>query len=295
MPRTTAYALALLLASALLPTACGPRQASPPPRGDATASPDATAPPAPADTAPSGGLHPATAPALVYFARDERVAACYRKVATPAVARGAMLELLKGPTAAEKAAGVTSAIPAGTRLLGLDISGGTATVDLTGEFDDGGGTLSMSMRVAQVVHALTQFSTVERVSFRMDGAPLTVLGGEGLLIGEPQTRADWEDYAPAVLIEHPAFGQRPSSPLKVSGTANVFEGVFRLDLTAPNGTLLASPMVQATSGTGTRGTFSTSIAYSPWAHGTGELTAWYESPKDGSRIDVYTVPLTLEP
>lgn len=295
MSRTTTYALAILIASALLATACGPKQAVAPTGDGATVTPDATAPPAPADTAPSGGLHPASAPALVYFARDEKVAACYRKVATPAVARGAMLELLKGPNAAEKTAGMTSAIPAGTRLLGLDVAGGTATVDLTGEFDDGGGTLSMSMRVAQVVHTLTQFSTVERVSFRMDGAPLTVLGGEGLLIGEPQTRAGWGDYAPAVLIEHPAFGERPSSPLRVSGTANVFEAVFRLELTGPGGTVLASPVVQASSGTGTRGTFSTSIAYSPWVHGTGELTAWYESPKDGSRVDVYSVPLTLEP
>ena len=61
-----------------------------------------------------------------------------------------MEELLAGPTAQESAWGFTSEVPDGTSLLGISIEGGTARVDLSGEYDSGGGTLSMTMRLAQV-------------------------------------------------------------------------------------------------------------------------------------------------
>lgn len=291
--RTFLVAASVIVAAAL--AGCGRAGTTPTP--EPTASVIATAslgggiPAGPADQQPSGGLHPANAPASAYLVAGEKVAPVARTVAMPAVARGAMLALLSGPTAAEKAAGYTSAIPAGTKLLGIAIDGDIAIVDLSGEFDDGGGTLSMSLRAAQVVHTLTQFANVERVRFRMDGQPLELLGGEGLEVAEPQTRAMWEDYAPAVLVEGPAAGSQVYAPLKVRGTANVFEAVFNLDVVAPDGTVLASKTVHATSGTGTRGTFSAVLDFTPWTSGTGTLVAWYDSPKDGSRVVVAEVPL----
>ena len=60
----------------------------------------------------------------------------------------------------------SSAIPAGTRLLGLSIAGQIATVDLSSEFESGGGATSVLGRLAQVVYTLTQFPTVTSVSSR---------------------------------------------------------------------------------------------------------------------------------
>lgn len=299
--RTLCLALAALTA-AFATVSCTPRRSTATP-----SAPPATSTPA-ATSAPAGGLpagpgeqttgtavHPASAPVSAYFVSAEKVAPCARTASMPALARGAMLALLEGPTAAERSAGYSTAIPAGTRLLSVSIHGDTATVDLSGEFDDGGGTLSMSLRAAQVIHTLTQFAGVKRVRFRMDGEPLELLGGEGIEIAEPQTRAMWEDHVPAVLIESPGAGAVVASPLTVRGTANVFEAVFTLDVVDPDGAVLASRVVHATSGTGTRGTFSASVPFTPWAAGTGHIVAKVASPKDGSWQTVVSVPIRTAP
>ena len=87
----------------------------------------------------------------------------YREIPqTQQVAAAAMNALIAGPTADEKASvpALSSAVPADTMLLGISIDDGLATVDLSREFEAGGGTFSMAARLAQVVFTLTQFPTV---------------------------------------------------------------------------------------------------------------------------------------
>ena len=124
----------------------------------------------------------------------------------------------------------------------------------------------MFMRLAQVVFTLTQFPTVEGVEFKLDGKPIDVLGGEGIIIDHPMTRADYEDLSPAILVESPTLGDTVSSPVRVTGTANVFEAVFRINIVDWDGLIIADQRVQATSGTGTRGTFDVTISTPsrPW-------------------------------
>ena len=81
-----------------------------------------------------------------------------------------------------------------------------------------------------------------------------------------------------------------TSPLSVRGTANVFEAVFQLELLDADGRVLAKTRVQASSGTGTRGRFAVTLRFSP-AASEGKLVAFALSPKDGSRIDVVTIPV----
>ncbi len=167
----------------------------------ATTAPATTAPAttAPATTAPGATTTaPAAIPVDVFFIRDEKVAPSSRDVTPPAVARGAMEALLAGPTAADQADGLTSSIPVGTRLLGLRITpAGVAEVDLSGEFASGGGSLSMLTRVAQVVYTLTSFPTVRSVRFLIDGERVEAIGGEGVIVDHPLTRADVAGQAPA--------------------------------------------------------------------------------------------------
>ena len=120
-----------------------------------------------------------TSSVAVYFLRGEKVSPVRRAIAaTPAVARTALTELLAGPTEEEVASGLKSAVPAGTGLRDVSISGGVATVDLDGTFDHGGGSASMLGRVAQVVATLTRFPTVDRVAFRIDGRPVEAIGAK---------------------------------------------------------------------------------------------------------------------
>src|SRR5439155_26106165 len=107
---------------------------------------------------------------------------------TTAVGGAAIDALLARPSATERAHGIGTLVPADTSRLGLDISGGTATVDLSSEYQSGGGSLSMTMRLAQVVYTLTQFPTVQRVALHLDGEPVTVFSGEGIVLDRPQTR-----------------------------------------------------------------------------------------------------------
>jgi len=132
----------------------------------------------------------------VWFARGEQLVSERRTHArTPRVATAAVSALLAGPTSAERAAGVKTAIPAGTRLLGVSINDGVATVDLTSQYQSGGGSLSMQVRLGQVVYTLTQFPTVKSVRFALDGAPVNVFSSEGIVLGHPVGRADYRDLA----------------------------------------------------------------------------------------------------
>jgi sporulation and spore germination protein/immunoglobulin-like protein involved in spore germination len=229
-----------------------------------------------------------------YFLMGEKVAAAHRQVAvTQAVATAAMRELLAGPSAGDRDAGMATAVPAGTRLLGISIAGGTATVDLSGAFESGGGSLSMTARLAQVTFTLTQFPTVGQVVFELDGKPVTVFGGEGIMLDHPATRSSFESLAPAILVEQPGRGWTVESPFHVSGSADVYEAQFELELTDGAGHVLTRQPVHASSGTGTRGTFDTTVSFPTGSAGAATLTVFDLSPKDGTRIDVVTVPLRL--
>lgn len=256
--------------------------------------------PATAPATPAAGEVTVTPPAAqtvlkIYLDLDEKVQPVERRVPqTKAVMAAAMTALLAGPTAAERKAGLDTLIPKGTRLLSAKVSSGVATVDLTGTFDDGGGSLSMTNRLAQVVYTLTQFPGVTGVRVKLDGKAVTVFGGEGLDLSSPQKRSDYEYSTPAILVDAPARGATVTSPLHLTGTANVFEAVFQLEVLGPDGTVKAFRTVTASSGTGTRGTWSATVPFSLGEPGVGGVRVFTLSAKDGTtRENVVDVPLNM--
>lgn len=133
----------------------------------------------------------------VFFVKDgEYAETVTRSVETPSVAGNAIRALISGPSGDEEDHGLSSAVPANTLLLGLTIDDGLATIDLSREFETGGGSFSMLSRLAQVVYTLTQFDSVDRVQFRIDGEPVTVFSSEGIVLDEPVTRADFTSALP---------------------------------------------------------------------------------------------------
>jgi hypothetical protein len=228
----------------------------------------------------------------IYLVRGEHVGVARRSVAaTPGVLRAALTELLAGPSAEEEGWGLMSAVPDGVEVLGVDLADGTATVDLTGSFDDGGGSLSMLLRLAQLVHTATQFPTVERIALRLDGEPVTTFSAEGIELPPTLTRADVEQQAPAILVESPAPGDEVASPLRVRGTANTFEATLEVELVGGAGEQLASTFGTATCGTGCRGAFSIDVPFD--GSGPATLRAFERSAKDGSETKVVEIPLVL--
>jgi spore germination protein GerM len=102
--------------------------------------------------------------------------------------RAALLELLRGPTAAERGRDITSALPRGTRLVAVHVTGRTATVDLHGGSRRAwlaGGFYA----TAQVVYTVTARHGVERVWMRVDGHRCCVFDHSGRPYRRALTRA----------------------------------------------------------------------------------------------------------
>jgi hypothetical protein len=262
-----------------------------------TTDPSTTAGDGPTTTASghthdSGGVAVEGTPVHLYWVRGEDLATGATGVEGQAVGRGALEALLDGPPQSDSISGMTSMIPEGTELLDLAISDGTATVDLSSTFASGGGSRSMMLRVAQVVFTLTQFPTVERVTFLLDGEEVDGIGGEGL----PTTyegRDALGDVTPAILIESPTPYRKVTSPITVAGRSNTFEATAQYSVRTTEGSLLAEGFTTATAGTGTWGTFEFEVEV-PDYDGDVVITMWEESMEDGGdRLNIYEVVVSL--
>jgi hypothetical protein len=128
-----------------------------------------------------------TAPALggtdarhaqVWFLRDGEPAAVSR--VAPAMP-GLVRSLLAGPTRAERAKGLRSAIPAGTTVRDLAIARRVVTVDLDGRFASGRDESSLTARVGQLVRTLRSVPGVVGVRLRIEGGvPVGIFPGYDL-------------------------------------------------------------------------------------------------------------------
>ena len=79
-------------------------------------------------------------------------------------------------------------------VIGVEVDGALAKVDLSDEFDDGGGSFSIFSRLAQVVYTLTEDPQVRAVSFSFDGVPEEEVAGPGTttIVGRAVNRLDYE-------------------------------------------------------------------------------------------------------
>jgi hypothetical protein len=94
---------------------------------------------------------------------------------------------------------ISSEIPEGTRLNGVEVSGGIATVDLSGDFERAAPPRSQALRIAQIVFTLTEPETgITAVRFQIDGVPQEAIGDAqlGTTIPGPVTREDYDRFAP---------------------------------------------------------------------------------------------------
>jgi germination protein M len=151
---------------------------------------------------------------------------------TEDAAAAAMRELLAGPTADERSGSypgrggglspLSTTVPRDASLLGIDIQDGIATVDLSGDFGAGDDLVLLVYRQAQVVYTLTQFPTVDRVDFRLDGEPMAAIEGhEGSAPGGPATRGFYFDQRRSVFVDEPAWGAIVGDAVDVTGETDL--------------------------------------------------------------------------
>jgi immunoglobulin-like protein involved in spore germination/sporulation and spore germination protein len=300
---TMKYKLLAAIASAVLAgvAACGPAPTGglgPAPSGRASSAgttvpasgtPQAPTPPASGSVSPAG---PVTLQA--WFARGGKLFETSRTVpATRSVGKAAVNAVLAGPNAAEANAGLVSDVPAGTSLLGLNIAGGVATVDLSSSFGAPAAASAVSLRLAQVVYTLTQFSSVRSVHWRINGQDVTSVAG--VPVTGPQTQAAYAGDLPPITVSSPVIGATVTSAVTVSGTADVFEAVVSIEILNASGKEIARTFTMASCGTGCRGTYSTSVAFSVAGTQKGTIEVFERSAKDGSPVHMQAIPVTLAP
>jgi spore germination protein GerM len=120
----------------------------------------------------------------IYYVQQER---SLRAFDAQEAIRRALEELIAGP----KDPRLTTAIPPQTRVLDVRVEGDDIFLNFSPEFTQGGGSTAMMGRIAQVLYTVTSQNPNARVWISVEGQALEVLGGEGLILDQPLTRASF--------------------------------------------------------------------------------------------------------
>lgn len=213
--------------------------------------------------------------------------------ADAAVPAAALAALLDGPPMAATDAGITTLIPDDTSVVSLAVGAdGVATVELSPEFDDGGGTASMFGRLAQLTYTLTAFEDVDSVLLLENGAVVEVFSAEGIVLDGPMERGDFESQLPGILVESPAWGAPVTLPFEASGTAAAFEAVFQAQLLVDGNVVFEPPFVMSESGVGFA-PFVVEVDGDVVPPTDAVLRVWEFSAQDGSVVSERFLPLTV--
>ena len=135
----------------------------------------------------------------------------------------ALTALLNGPPSVDELELASPAfrtqIPDGTRLLGVEVTDGIATVDLSSEFDDGAGSATMLARLAQLVYTATRFPGVDEVALRLEGAPVDTFSSEGISLDGALGRDffDGVGVLPRIFLDQPAWSAKVTTPMQLAG------------------------------------------------------------------------------
>ena len=262
-------------------------------------APPKTSPTPLSSTVPSStaaNTPPASTTYTLYFLRGSYLGVAHRAgPATTSIATATLTTLLGGPSSSEVSAGLSSAIPPATRLLGIRIASGTATVDFTREFGTPGTPGNELARVAQVVFTMSQFPSVKRVAFEISGATPSSFGSGAVSLQKPRGETDVLGALPAILVETPAVGDSLHRSVHLSGLANVYEAQFNVQLVDGAGKVLLDAPVHATAGSGEWGSFDVTFPFSAQTTSMSTLRVYDISMRDGSPIDEVDLHLPAAP
>lgn len=104
----------------------------------------------------------------------------------------AIKELLSAPTKWEKSKGLSSEIPQGTRILSIREDANNILIDLSSNFESGGGAESTYIRVHQLIKT-SLANAKQPVYLYINGKQANVIGGEGIMVKQPLNERSLDD------------------------------------------------------------------------------------------------------
>jgi len=113
---------------------------------------------------------------------------------------------------------------------------------------------------------------------------------------EPTEQPSTPPAAP-IEVESPVAGASITSPVVVSGTADVFEATVSIEVRDEMGRVVGSGFATAACGTGCRGDYETRVRFEVDHEQAGTIVAYQANPSDQGhrRLFPVTVPVTLFP
>ncbi|MCD8378373.1 MAG: GerMN domain-containing protein [Candidatus Gastranaerophilales bacterium] len=96
----------------------------------------------------------------------------------------AVINLLRGPNKSEKINNIYSEIPSSTKLLSVREMQNRIIINLSSDFEFGGGGDSLYKRMYQLIKTVNK-NTTKPIYLYIEGKQANVIGGEGLMLKQP--------------------------------------------------------------------------------------------------------------
>jgi hypothetical protein len=198
---------------------------------------------------------------------------------------GAVEALLNGLTPSEIDLGISTEVPPDSALLGIDVTEGVATVDVSSQFSDGGDVFSMRARLAQLVFTITGTDpAINGVRLEVESKPAQVFLGADQMASDLMTRQEFRDLVPGILVEVPGFDDWSPPPLTIAGITSDSVADFHLEILDSEGNLVTAALVQTYDEAGWR---HFEVTFEAAELPSMPATLWirvYQLAKDGSAI-----------
>ncbi len=100
---------------------------------------------------------------------------------------------------------------------------------------------------------------------------------------------------PPIVVDTPAPGDRVTSPVTISGTADVFEATVSIRILDANGKVIEETFTTASCGTGCRGAYSAKVPFHVGSEQPGTVVVYESSAETGKMLFSVRIPVTLVP
>jgi len=192
--------------------------------------------------------------------------------------------------------GATRVLPSGTKIRGISVQDGLATVDFSREVLRANvGASGEALGLQSIVNTITEHPGIQKVSFlvegKLDQEAMNWWGHVGLY-SQPFFKDVSRVNEPAIWVTNPTPGQVVATPLEVRGSARVFEAMVSARLMDDSGREMASGFAAAAQGAPGRGDFILPLSFHAGAPGKGTVEVFWKSPKDGKELDKVVIPVT---